>query len=310
MGHGSDCIRLVPTDEKGSIKIEQLRLVLEEDKKKDILPLAIVGLAGSVSVGSFDDLNALADICQEKNIWFHVDGAFGFWTRIAASPWCELTSGLDRVDSVALDTHKWPGITYDCAACLVADRTILRDTYTCRPPYLKSETTGLAAGETWFTDYTFDLSRGFRALKLWAVLQTHDKEKLGAAVTANCRQATLMGELVDQSPFVKLAHPVISNVCCFTVRCGIVSEIAAKLQLEGKVVFSTIELDGGQSCLRAALVNHRTTMEDVSSAIAAVEQVVQENVAADFATPTEKSAKVAPPLSPLGKKKIVLPRGA
>jgi aromatic-L-amino-acid decarboxylase len=281
MGHGSDSLRTIPIvttvtttngSRVGSMQLDALSRAIAEDRAQGFLPLAVVGTAGSVGTGAYDALDALADLCQEQNIWFHVDAAFGFWTRIADAPWRDLSVGLERADSIALDAHKWPGVNYDCGACLVADRETLRDTFCERPAYLQSHGDGLAGGDLWFTDYSFELSRGFRALKLWTALQSCGTEALGGVVTDNCRQATLMGRLVEESPYLTLEYPVISNVCIFSVAHGSVSDIATELQLSGQAVFSTITSSEGVPCLRAALVNHRTTSDDVRAAIAAVEQ--------------------------------------
>lgn len=270
MGHGSDCLRGIPTDPRGAIRLDLLEAAIAEDRAAGIRPLAIVGTAGSVGTGAYDDLNDLAFIANRDGIWLHVDAAFGFWSRLADDPWRQLSDGIGRADSIALDTHKWPGVQYDCGACLIADSALHRATFSSRPAYLESAEAGLAGGETWFTDYGLDLSRGFRALKVWAAIQTLGTETLGAAITDNCKQAALMGELVDASPHLTLAHPVISNVCCFSVAKGDVSRIAADLQLSGTAVLSTITLNG-IPCLRAAIVNHRTTSDTVRAAIAAVE---------------------------------------
>ena len=93
---------------------------------------------------------------------------------------------------------------------------------------------------------------------------------MGQAITDNCKQAALMGELVTASPHLTLQHDVISNLCCFSVAKGDVTKIAAQLQLAGQGVFSTITV-GGIPCLRAAIVGHRTTSDDIRNAIQAVE---------------------------------------
>ncbi|WP_235866835.1 pyridoxal phosphate-dependent decarboxylase family protein [Salibaculum griseiflavum] len=270
MGHGRAALRGIATDARGAMQLEALQDAIDKDRAEGVEPLAIVGTAGSVGVGAFDDLTGVADLAGSEGIWLHIDAAFGFWTRLADNPWHALSDGIRRADSIALDAHKWPGVQYDCGACLIADRDLHRATFASRPAYLESAAEGLAGGDTWFTDYGLELSRGFRALKLWAAIQTCGTRALGAAITDNCRQAALMGEMVEGSPVLKLAHPVISNVCCFAVEKGDVSRIAADLQLAGQAVFSTITLNG-TPCLRAAIVNHRTTEDDLRRAIAAVE---------------------------------------
>ncbi len=270
MGHGSNCIRQIPVNAQSQIDTAALRTVVAQDRAAGHAPLAIIGTAGSVGVGAYDDLNALADFASSENIWLHIDAAFGFWSRLADAPYRALSDGIGRASSIALDTHKWPGVQYDCGACLIADSTLHRATFASRPAYLESAQAGLAGGDLWFCDYGIELSRGFKALKVWTAIKTLGARAIGAAITDNCKQAALMGELVTASPHLTLAHPVISNLCCFSVAKGDVTRIAAALQIAGCCVFSTITLDG-TPCLRAAIVGHRTTSDDIRRAIAAVE---------------------------------------
>jgi len=157
----------------------------------------------------------------------HVDAAFGYWSRIADSPYRELSDGIGRADSIALDTHKWPGVQYDCGACLISDRDLHRSTFSSRPAYLESAASGLAGGNLWFCDYGIELSRGFKALKVWTAIKALGADAMGQAITDNCKQAALMGDLVNASPHLTLQHEVISNLCCFSVAKGDVTKIAA-----------------------------------------------------------------------------------
>jgi len=282
IGHGSDNVVRIPIDETGSMQIDKLRKQIEEDKAAGFAPLAIVGTAGSVTIGAYDDFQALSEVAKENDTWLHVDAAFGFWTRLSKDPKIKgFTENINQADSIALDAHKWPGVQYDCGALLVKNKEHLRSTLASRPAYLQSASEGLAGGDTWFTDYSLDLSRGFRALKLWTALKVSGSDNIGAVITDHCELAAYMGELVDASPYFELAHPIISNICCFCVDPSIttkdgelvadVADIAADLQLQGKGVFSTVNL-GDKQCLRAAIVNHRATHADIANAVAAAEE--------------------------------------
>jgi glutamate/tyrosine decarboxylase-like PLP-dependent enzyme len=273
MGHGSEALCRVPL-RAGAMDPEALAQAVARDRSNGIQPLAVVGTAGSVNTGTFDPFPRLADFCAEQRIWLHADAAFGFWTRLAEAPWQSLTQGIERADSIATDFHKWIGVPYDCGACLVADAELHRRTFAARPDYLAGRAEGLAGGETWFCDYGIDLSRGFRALKVWAAVETLGETALGAAITDNCRQAALMGRLAEASEWLELAQPVVSNLCCMVPKRGEAGAIAARLQLSGEAVFSTTVLEG-RTCLRAAIVNHRTTEADVRAAVRAVEREVQ-----------------------------------
>ncbi len=275
MGHGSGSLFKVALTDAGQMDIDCLSDAVDLDRSEGILPLAVVGTVGSVNTGTFDHLGELAGFCAERGIWLHADAAFGFWTLLAEEPWRLLPSGICRTDSIATDFHKWIGAPYECGACLIADGDLHRRAFSSRPEYLAGQAEGLAGGDLWYTDYGIELSRGFRALKVWAAIEALGKQALGAAITDNCRQAELMGQLVERSDWLDLAHPVVSGICCFTPRHGEPEEIAAKLQLSGEAVFSTTAVNG-RNCLRAAIVNHRTTSDDVRAAIGVVEREVIE----------------------------------
>ena len=273
LGHGSDALRHVPLAGTG-MDVGRLEAMIAEDRRAGLAPLAVVGTAGSVNLGFFDPFDALADLCAREGVWLHVDGAFGFWTLLADAPWSALPGGIGRADSVATDFHKWMAVPYDCGACLLADRALQRATFSSRPEYLAPQEAGLGGGDLWFCDYGPDLSRSFRALKVWATIRACGTARLGASITDNCRQAALMGERAAASPALDLAAPVVSNVCCLRPRHGSAAAIAARLQLAGEAVFSTTMVDGREA-LRAAIVNHRTTRADIERAVAAAEREVE-----------------------------------
>ncbi|KIT18007.1 pyridoxal phosphate-dependent decarboxylase family protein [Jannaschia aquimarina] len=272
MGHGSVALRGISAP-GGRMDVDALSQAIAEDRAEGWSPLAVVGTVGSVNLGTFDDLSALADLCAAEDLWLHADAAFGFWTRLADLPWRDLSVGIERADSLATDFHKWMSVPYDCGAVLIRDHDLHLSTFRERPAYL-SEGQALAGGEWWATDYGFDLSRGFRALKVWATIRGLGTDALGAQITDNCRQAAYMGELAEASDVLDLAAPVVSNLCVIRPRRGEAAAIAAELQLSGDAVFSTTLVDG-VSCLRAAIVNHRTTRADVERAVRAVEQVIR-----------------------------------
>ncbi len=273
MGHGSGSLSRIALTDAGQMDLDCLSDAVDLDRCEGFQPLAVVGTVGSVNTGTFDPLGELAEFCAERDIWLHADAAFGFWTLLADEPWRSLPNGIGRADSIATDFHKWVGVPYECGACLISDGDLHRRTFSSRPEYLVGQREGLAGGDIWYTDYGVELSRGFRALKVWAAVEALGTEALGASITDNCRQAELMGCLAERSDWLDLAHPVVSNLCCFTPRRGKSADIAAKLQLSGEAVFSTTVINE-KDCLRAAIVNHRTTSDDVRAAIRAVEREV------------------------------------
>jgi glutamate/tyrosine decarboxylase-like PLP-dependent enzyme len=281
-GLGRDAVRLVPTDEDGGIDLASLQEAIDADVAARRTPFCLIGTAGSVDMGAFDDLHGLADVARERDLWLHVDGAFGAWLRLAREPWRSLVAGIERADSLACDFHKWMFVQYDVGLALVRDGELHRETFAARPAYLEGQARGLAGGEPWFADYGVDLSRGFRALKVWATLRAYGSRLLGDVVTRNCQLAAYMGELVVASDELELVAPVRSNVCCFRVADGVVAgydddalqeRVAADLQLAGEAVVSTTMV-AGRTVLRAAITNHRTEPEDVEATVEGVRRRV------------------------------------
>lgn len=285
MGHGSKALRRIPTTGLATgIDLVQLREAIASDRVEGKKPFCVIATAGSVDTGAFDDLEAIADRCAAEDLWMHVDGAFGCWARIADTPWSGLARGIERADSLAFDFHKWLYVQYDCGAVLIRDADAHRETFAMRPAYLAAHDAALGGGEPWFCDYGIDLSRGFRALKVWAALRAYGMKNFTRKITDNCGQAARMATLVEATEDLELAAPVILNVCCFRYapqeltplqQDAVNKRLAERLQLEGKAVLSTTRLDG-RIFLRAAIVNHRTRDEDIVFTISAIREACED----------------------------------
>ncbi len=289
LGIGSSALRTVPPGDDGGIDIALLAEAVSKDRADGVVPLCIVATAGSVDLGRFDDLGRVADFCAREDIWLHVDGAFGAWLRLAEPPWRALVDGIERADSIAFDFHKWLYVQYDCGAVLIRDEAVHRQAFAARPAYLARQDAGLGGGDPWFCDYGTDLSRGFRALKVWTALRAYGAKALGQAISRNCRLAARMAQLVDALPGFRLAAPVRANVCCFSAapahwdeaaQDALNERITHQLQLSGEAVFSTTRIDG-RVVIRAAIVNHRTCEADIDYALGAVGRLRQGFVETD-----------------------------
>ncbi len=279
LGIGTDNLQYIAMRD-GQIDVDALRAAVARDRADGALPFLVVGTAGSVDLGLFDDLDALADAAADEGLWLHVDGAFGAWAQLAEAPWSDLTAGIGRADSIALDFHKWMYVGYDCGLVLMRDEAAQRAAFAARPAYLTGADRGLAGGDPWYCDYGVDLSRGNRALKIWYALEMFGREAFAAAITDNCRMARLMADEVRARPEMHLGMEPVSAICVFSARGGLESEaqsalnqrIAETLQETGEAVFSTTSVDG-ITMLRAAITNHRTRAEDVRAAMAAVDRL-------------------------------------
>jgi len=264
-GVGSDFLRLIETDADGAIRLDRLGAAIGDDRAAGRQPFLIVGTAGAVNFGAFDDLEALATIADEAGVWLHVDGAFGAMTALAPAL-KPLTRGLERAHSVAFDFHKWAHVPYDAGFLLVRDAVAHRETFAAPAAYLSRLPRGLAAGDDWPCDYGPDLSRGFRALKVWLTFQTLGADAIGAAIEANCAAARRLAAHVAASDLFELAAPVPLNIVCFALKHdpdgALGAELVMRLQERGLAAPSTTRLAGRQ-VIRAAIFNHRTTFADI-----------------------------------------------
>jgi glutamate/tyrosine decarboxylase-like PLP-dependent enzyme len=270
-GLGSSALRRVRVNDRHEIDTDALSRMIDVDLAAGLQPFLIVGTAGTVDTGAMDDLDGLAGIARRHAIWFHVDGALGALGKLAPDL-APRFKGIERADSIALDFHKWGQVPYDAGFILVRDGAAQLDAFSSPAAYLARESRGLAAGGPWPCDLGPDLSRGFRALKVWFTFMTQGTARLGAAISATCALARRMAERIASDPELELLAPVALNVVCFRYRSAdadrVNRAIVADLHESGIAVPSTTTIDG-RVAIRAAIVNHRTTASDVDAVLAA-----------------------------------------
>jgi glutamate/tyrosine decarboxylase-like PLP-dependent enzyme len=277
LGLGHDALRSIPVAADYTIDLKALRDTLVKDKAEGRRPICIVGNAGTVNTGATDDLGALAALCRAEGLWFHVDGAFG--ALVALVPELRpLVAGLEQADSVAFDLHKWMYLPYEVGCTLVRDQTAHRATFSVTPAYLASFDRGIAAGGFPFAERGVQLSRGFRALKVWMSLKTHGVNAFSQLIHQNVKQAHYLAGLVSKHPRLELLAPVPINVVCFRYRVPGASdddlnalnrEILLRVQESGVAIPSHTVL-GGRFALRVAVTNHRSRLEDFDLLVNAV----------------------------------------
>jgi len=271
LGLGADALRRIPVNAAFEMDPESLRRAIAADLAGGLQPFVIIATAGTVNTGATDPLAELAAIAAETGLWLHVDGAFGALGRLAPSL-APRFDAISRADSVAFDFHKWMHVNYDAGCVLVRDEALHRRAFSDRPDYLKGHTRGLAAGNPWPVEYGPELSRGFRALKVWSQIAGFGTRRLGEAIEANCRQAAWLAGQVAADPRLELMAPVTLNICCFRYRADGLSEaeldalndeIVIRLQETGLAAPSTTRLHG-HLAIRVNLTNHRTRLDDLS----------------------------------------------
>lgn len=264
-GVGSRFLRTIPIDARGAMRLDLLEQQISADRTAGLRPFLVTGTAGSVNTGSFDDLTALAELCCREDLWFHVDGAFG--ALCALSPRLKpLLAGIERADSVAFDFHKWAHVPYDAGFLLVRDAEAHRRTFSNPTAYLHRAPAGLAAGDVWPCDLGPDLSRGFRALKTWFTFRVFGADKIGECIEHTCRVAKFLESRLLQTEAFQIAAPVSLNIVCFGLRLSEDGELNKQLVIDlherGVAAPSTTTV-GGKTVVRAAIVNHRTTEQDI-----------------------------------------------
>ena len=270
-GLGSDALRLIPYDEQHRMRVPELRRAIGVDRKAGLRPFVVVGTAGSVDVGAVDDLAAIANVCASEQLWMHVDAAFGAVAMLspALRP---LFDGMERADSAAFDFHKWAQVPYEAGCIVVRDAAAHIAAFAREEPYLRRDQRGLSAGEPWPVDLGPELSRGFRALKVWMTLRTFGADRIGQVAERCCALARRLAGAIDATPQLERLAPVALNIVCFRFFPGSDEDqaaIAADLQEAGGVVLSTTTVSG-RTVLRAAIVNHRTEGADVDAIVTSV----------------------------------------
>jgi len=269
LGLGSSSLRKVSVKDDFTIDLKALESALSVDRAAGYWPICIIGSAGTVNTGAVDDLNALADLCKREQIWFHVDGAIGAVAVLAENVKPKLL-GIERADSIAMDLHKWMHIPFEAGCVLVRHAEAHRRTFSLTPEYLEHESRGLAAGHLWFSDLGLQLSRQFRALKVWMSIKEHGLERFGRMIARNVEQAQYFGLLIENEPEMELLAPISLDIVCFRYNPGglddktlnaLNKEILIQLQ-ERAIAAPSYTTLHGQYCLRIAIANHRSKKDD------------------------------------------------
>ena len=265
LGLGRANLRLIPVDEYMRIDVPALEDAIARDREAGSRCVAVVGSAGTIMSGAIDPLAELAEVARRHDLWFHVDGAYGAAAALA-SP--EKFVGMSRADSISLDAHKWLYQPLDCSVLLYRDTDIAQRTFAFSAEYVKTATDDPVEGFAFF-DQTIELSRRFRALKLWLSLRYHGLGAFRAAITENLAQAKLLAELIEAEPSLELLAPVELSAVCFRWTNGEIDmlnrrneAILRDVNQAGHVWLSNASVRGSVG-LRVCITNHRKTAQDV-----------------------------------------------
>jgi glutamate/tyrosine decarboxylase-like PLP-dependent enzyme len=283
LGIGRDNVRLIRVDERYKINLDELVAAIEEDRTAGHLPICVVANAGTVATGAFDPLPPISDIAQRFNLWLHVDGAYGGFAALAPSA-RPLFASIEEADSLALDPHKWLYLPVDCGCILYRDPEAARATFAHEAEYTR--VIGQEADEAFaFWDYGPELSRRFRALKVWMLLKGIGLQALSEAIEKDLACAHHFEKLVQNSEDFEMLAPVELSISCFrhlparlkrTLATASPSErekteeqldahnerLLLALQRDGSSYLSNARLRGRFS-LRGCVMNYRTTRRDM-----------------------------------------------
>lgn len=261
IGFAPEQIRQVPSDEQFRMPVATLRALIAADRAAGLRPFCVIANAGTTNTGAVDPLDDLADLCAAEGMWLHADGAYG-----AASVLCDrgkhALQGLDRVDSLSLDPHKWLFQSFECGCVLVRNASKLKAAFQIMPEYLRDVHRGVE--EVHPCDYGIQLTRGFRAMKVWLSLSTFGVDAFRDGITRGFELAELAERELRARDGWAILSPAQMGIVCFRYTGGEVSNsrIVDEMLLE-QFAFLTSTTLRRESCLRLCTINPRTTDQDI-----------------------------------------------
>ncbi len=280
IGIGNQQLRKIPVNDKFEIDIEALKSKIKEDKANGFIPFCIVGNAGTVNTGAIDALDELLQIAGDEKIWFHIDGAFGALAKLVPA-YRDRLKAIEEADSVAFDLHKWMYMQYEVGCVLFKNAAAHRAAFATAVNYLTAHDRGLAAGPETISNYGMELSRGFKALKVWMSLKEHGLDKYSAMIAQNIDQAFYLGERVQQHQSLELMAAVTMNIVCYRYNPGglddeqlniLNKELLMRMHELGVAAPSSTILNG-RYAIRVAITNHRTRRQHLNEMIAGTVEI-------------------------------------
>ena len=283
LGIGRDAVQLIPVDRDFRMDVDELRRRILSDRAFGFRPFCVVGNAGEVNTGAIDPLDAIADVCIDTGVWFHVDGSYGGFAAGAPLAAAAL-SGIDRANSMSLDPHKWLFAPLDAGCLLVRDPRQLKHAFAHGASYI-DVVADSDMSEFAFWDHGPELSRRFRALKIWFILKIHGARAIRDAIAGNIAAARHLANAVQASADFELMAPAPLSIVCFRYRARLREDASARqaeddfnrrlmveVQRDGDAYLSNATING-RFALRACIVNYRTTAADADHLLNAIRRV-------------------------------------
>lgn len=277
-GHGSKAIRWIPTDAGNKMNTEILSQTINDDIKNGKKPFLVIGNAGDVSMGVVDNLHEIAAICKANDLWFHIDGAYGIPAAVIPQ-YKNLFDGIQEADSIALDPHKWLYAPLEAGCTLVKNPQHLIDTYSAHPIYYNFDNSADEPTLNYY-EYGFQNSRDFKALKVWMALQQVGKNGYIKMISEDIELSQLLFEEAQKHPELQAITQNLSITTFRYVPLNYVQDekidetylntlnekLLNELQRGGEVFLSNAVV-ADKYCLRACIVNFRTSRKDIQEII-------------------------------------------
>ncbi|MBN9237832.1 pyridoxal-dependent decarboxylase [Mesorhizobium hungaricum] len=265
LGLGRKNLRLIETDDALRMQPDLLHRAITDDRAAGLMPIAVIATTGTVVSGAIDPVEEIAAIAREQDLWLHVDGAYGGLAALAKP---EYFAGLSLADSVSIDAHKWLYQPVDCGCLLYRDRNAARRAFSQQADYVRVLNEDPIESFVFF-DESIELTRRFRALKLWMSLQYHGRAAFRAAIEQDLANAQLLARKIEEHPELELFAPVSLSAVCFGHRDKDNEALLRRLIARGRVYLSNASF-GGRFTLRACFVNHRATPQSVDLIVSEV----------------------------------------
>ncbi|MDT8402036.1 MAG: pyridoxal-dependent decarboxylase [Bacteroidales bacterium] len=287
LGLGKNYLRKIQVDEDMRINTQILEETIRKDKKSGLMPACIIGIAGTTNNGAVDPLKELGDIAGKYNMWYMVDGAYGL--PAAGTKMCkDMFEGFEMADSLLVNPHKWFFVPFEASCVIVKNKKLLRDTFSLVPDYLRD--TGREDERDDLMNYNLQLTKDFKALKVWMTFKTYGADKLKRAIENDCKLARYAGELIEKAGDFELMAPIPLSIVCFryTGRKGefaanenmldrINEQILKGIEKDGRIFFAGTRIRGKVS-LRINLTNHRRTKEDIVFLFNVLREIAYKNI--------------------------------
>ena len=289
IGLGNQQLRKIPTDSNYRINVEELEEQIEQDLQEGYLPFCVIGNAGTVNTGAIDPMDDLLAVANKYDLWFHIDGAFGALAKLVPDYEVKLKA-LEKADSIAFDLHKWMYMPCTVGCLLVKNRNIHRQTFTSEADYLSTHERGLTASPETFPHFGMELSRRFKALKVWMSLKEHGLERYRQVIAQNIEQASFLGSLIQKNEQLELMADIPMNIVCYRFNPGnldtstlnrLNKELLMRMHESGVAAPSHTILKG-EYVIRTNITNHRTKKEDLNKLVEASISIGNEIMKEEF----------------------------